>query len=77
MGAEHPALQTARLVLCRWESRHLGALATMHADEEVMRYFPSTLAHEDFDHPALADGHPLARHGLYRNTRHEWTAEPR
>jgi RimJ/RimL family protein N-acetyltransferase len=23
-------------------------------------------AHEDFDHPGLAEGHPLRRHVLYR-----------
>lgn len=27
---------------------------------------------EDFDHPKLAEGHPLRRHDLYRITRNEW-----
>lgn len=27
---------------------------------------------EDFDHPALADGHPLRRHVLYRLQRERW-----
>lgn len=27
---------------------------------------------EDFDHPALADGHPLRRHVLYRLPRERW-----
>jgi hypothetical protein len=27
---------------------------------------------EDFDHPALADGHPLRRHVLYRLSRADW-----
>ena len=29
-------------------------------------------AHADFDHPALPEGHPLRRHGLYRLGRTEW-----
>lgn len=28
----------------------------------------------DFEHPALAEGHPLRRHVLYRLTRREWEA---
>lgn len=28
----------------------------------------------DFDHPALAEGHPLRRHVLYRLSRREWEA---
>lgn len=27
---------------------------------------------DDFDHPRLADGHPLQRHVLYRITREQW-----
>jgi ribosomal-protein-alanine N-acetyltransferase len=27
---------------------------------------------DDFDHPLLAEGHPLRRHVLYRITREEW-----
>jgi len=27
---------------------------------------------ENFDHPALLDGHPLQRHCLYRLSRHDW-----
>ncbi len=29
-------------------------------------------AGEDFDHPSLAEGHPLRRHVLYRISRQEW-----
>lgn len=29
---------------------------------------------EDFDHPALAEGSPLRRHGLWRLTRRQWQA---
>jgi hypothetical protein len=32
---------------------------------------------DDFDHPAVAVGHPLRRHVLYRIRRADWTkAEP-
>jgi ribosomal-protein-alanine N-acetyltransferase len=27
---------------------------------------------DDFDHPALSEGHPLRRHVLYRMSRDEW-----
>lgn len=30
---------------------------------------------EDFDHPSLADGHPLKRHVLYRLSASEWRAQ--
>jgi len=33
-----------------------------------MRHCPE----EDFDHPLLAEGHPLRRHVLYRLRRAEW-----
>jgi hypothetical protein len=29
-------------------------------------------AADDFDHPALAEGHPLRRHVLYRIDRDDW-----
>lgn len=29
-------------------------------------------AHQDFDHPGIAAGHPLRRHCLYRITREQW-----
>ncbi|MGI9491655.1 MAG: GNAT family N-acetyltransferase [Geminicoccaceae bacterium] len=29
---------------------------------------------DDFDHPALADGHPLRRHCLYRMSRERWAS---
>ena len=29
---------------------------------------------DDFDHPALTDGHPLKRHRLYRLTAKQWHA---
>jgi ribosomal-protein-alanine N-acetyltransferase len=31
---------------------------------------------DDFDHPALADGHPLRRHVLYRLTHEHWRERP-
>jgi ribosomal-protein-alanine N-acetyltransferase len=30
---------------------------------------------EDFDHPNIADGHPLRRHVLYRLTKREWVPD--
>jgi RimJ/RimL family protein N-acetyltransferase len=40
----------------------------------VMERIGMADAHEDFDHPALADGHPLQRHCLYRLSRQRWAA---
>lgn len=37
-----------------------------------MRHSPA----DDFDHPLLAEGHPLRQHVLYRITRAEWMAIP-
>ncbi|HAJ77206.1 MAG TPA: GNAT family N-acetyltransferase [Gammaproteobacteria bacterium] len=37
-------LETARLSLRQWQDRDLDGFAKMNTDEEVMRYFPSTLS---------------------------------
>ena len=38
----------------------------------VMERLGMSNAGEDFDHPALPEGHPLRRHCLYRLGRHQW-----
>lgn len=38
----------------------------------VMQRIGMVDAGEDFDHPALPEGHPLRRHCLYRITRERW-----
>lgn len=40
----------------------------------VMQRIGMRNAEQDFDHPALADGHPLQRHCLYRLSSKEWQA---
>ncbi len=40
-------IQTDRLILRQWRTSDLDACAQMNADEDVMRYFPSTLSKEE------------------------------
>ncbi|WP_213875415.1 GNAT family N-acetyltransferase [Pseudomonas sp. dw_358] len=42
------------------------------ASEKVMQAIGMRRDRSEFDHPALADGHPLRRHLLYRITRSQW-----
>jgi len=42
-------LTTGRLKLRQWRDADLAPFATLNADPEVMRYFPSTLAQEQSD----------------------------
>jgi hypothetical protein len=75
-----PALRTERLLLRRWRDADLEPFAAMNADPTVMEYFPATLScaessalierSEDFIHPKLPAGHPLAPHVLYRLDAH-------
>lgn len=43
----------------------------------VMERIGMANADEDFDHPALPDGHPLQRHCLYRLSRQRWAEQAR
>lgn len=52
-------LRTDRLILRQWHDEDLAPFATLNADPEVMRHFPSTLTKEQSD--ALAE---RARHHL-------------
>lgn len=61
-----PWLTTDRLVLRTWHDRDLEPYAALCADPEVMRYFPWTMNRDDFDHPAVDEGHPMRRVVLYR-----------
>ena len=38
-----PTIQTPRLILRRWAKEDLAAFATLNADPEVMRFFPSPI----------------------------------
>lgn len=40
--------------------------------QAVMERIGMTRTAEDFDHPAIPDGHPLKRHCLYRLSRESW-----
>lgn len=40
----------------------------------VMERIGMTDAHQDFDHPAVPEGHPVRPHCLYRLTRAQWAA---
>ena len=42
-------------------SRHVMEKIGMHHRDQ-----------DDFDHPKLAEGHPLRRHVLYRMSSHDW-----
>jgi RimJ/RimL family protein N-acetyltransferase len=44
-----PVLRTERLILRPWRDEDLGPFATMNADPEVMRHFPSTLGRAESD----------------------------
>jgi RimJ/RimL family protein N-acetyltransferase len=47
-----------------------------HPSQAVMRRLGLVDAHEDFEHPALPEGHPLRPHVLYRLSRARWAAGP-
>lgn len=40
--------------------------------QAVMSRLGMLNSHEDFDHPAVPEGHPLRRHCLYKITRERW-----
>jgi RimJ/RimL family protein N-acetyltransferase len=42
-----PTLQTDRLILRRWEARHLEPLARLNGSAEVMKYFVAPLTYEE------------------------------
>ncbi len=57
-------LRTSRLLLRPWRDADLPAYATMNADPEVRRWFPSTLTREQSDaQAARLQGH-IAAHGF-------------
>ena len=45
-------LQTARLRLRQWQDKDLEPLAALNGDEEVMKFFPSTLTFEESEQAA-------------------------
>jgi RimJ/RimL family protein N-acetyltransferase len=70
-------VRTDRLLLRRWREDDVEPFARMNADPVVMEHFPSLLTREqsaamveriadDFDHPRIAEGHPIRRHVVYR-----------
>ena len=42
-------LETERLILRQWKNSDFEVFAEMNADDEVMKYFPSTLSREESD----------------------------
>ena len=51
------------------------AVTTNHRSRRVMERLGMTHdPSDDFDHPHIADGHPLRRHVLYRLTARQWRA---
>ena len=76
-------IETERLLLRRWRASDLEPFAAMNADARVMEHFASVSSRQEseammarirahFDHPRLAEGHPMRRHVLYRLRRSNW-----
>ena len=74
------ATEAAREALrAGFEELALGEIVSLTAlgnvrSRRVMERIGMRDAHEDFDHPAIPEGHALRRHCLYRLARKEWLA---
>jgi hypothetical protein len=67
-----PQLRTDRLLRRGWLASDRPPFARLNSDPRVMEKLGMThSASADFDHPLLAEGHPLQRHVLYRLRRPE------
>lgn len=52
----------------------LTAVANQRSRRVMERIGMTRTANDDFDHPLVAEGHPLRRHVLYRLSRKDWQA---
>lgn len=65
-------LATERLLLRRWHPSDREPFVALSADPRVVeRIGMARDPREDFDHPAVPEGHPLRRHVLHRMARSE------
>lgn len=72
--AREAALAARDFAFARLHQRTLYAFTARNnvPSRQLMRRIGLYDLHQDFNHPALPAGHPLARHCLYRLTRSQW-----